>query len=155
MFGEDVEFEDFDVGHRVGFYEARNGVDGGAGACVEEDAVGAEGAGATGVEGDFDGFFGNEAAEAHDYFGVAFGVVAEVHVAEAVDHELAAGADAGHIDVPVAVDDAELGAALEEGGDFGGVDDVFAGEAGDVGTGSTEALVFYVSDLMALRAKVP
>ena len=78
-----------------------------------------------------------------------------MRVAEAVDHELTASADAGHIDVPVAVDDAELGAALEEGGDFGGVDDVFAGEAGDVGTGSTDTFVFDVGDVLALRAEGP
>ena len=136
VLGKDVEFEGFDVRHGRGFGEAGDGIDGGVRAGVEEDTVGAEGAGATCVECDFDGFFSDEAAEAHDDLGVAFGVVAEVHVAKAVDHALAAGADPHHIDVPVAVDDAELGAVLEERGDFGGVDDVFAGQAGDVGAGA-------------------
>ena len=62
------------------FDEAGDGVDGGAGAGVEEDLVGAEGARATGVEGYFDGLVGDEAAEAHDDLGMAFCEVGEVHL---------------------------------------------------------------------------
>jgi len=143
------------VGERGGFGEAGDGVDGGAGAGVQEDEVGAEGAGATGVEGDFDGLVGDEAAEAHDDLGVRLCVVGEVHVAETVDHALTAGADGLHVDVPFAVDDAELCAALEEGGHLRGMDNVFAGKTGDVWTGSAYALVFDVGDLFALGAEVP
>ena len=155
MLGEGGDLEEFDVGHGGGVGEARDGVDGGTGAGVEEDVVGAQGAGATGVEGDFDGLFRDEATEAHDDLGFGFRVVGEVRLAEAVDHALAAGAHGFHVDVPVAVDDAELCAALEEGGDLGGVDDVLAGKAGDVGAGSAYTLVFDIGDLLALRAEMP
>ena len=84
-----------------------------------------------------------------------FGVVGEVHVTKTVDHALAASADGFHVDVPFSVDDAELCAALEEGGDLGGVDDVLAGEAGDVGAGSAETLVFDVGNFFALEAEMP
>ena len=139
----------------LGFDEAGNGFDGGAGAGVDEDAVGAEGAGTASVEGDFNGLLCDEAAEAHDDLGVALGEVGEVDLHVVVDQLLAAGVDAGHIDVPVAVDDAELGAALEVLSDFGAVDDVLAGKAGDVGTGSADALVLDGDDALSLRAEGP
>jgi hypothetical protein len=95
-----------------------------------------EDAGVAFSEGNFDGVGVEEGAEAHDEFGFAFGEVVEVGLEETFDHFALALADNGHVDVPFAVDDAELISAAEEVGDLGGVDDVFAGEAGNVGAGS-------------------
>ena len=155
VFGEGGEFEDFDVSEGGRFGEARDGVDGGAGASVEEDVVRAQGARTTSVEGDFDGLVGDEATKAHDDLGVGLCVIGEMHVAEAVDHALTTGADGLHVNVPFAVDDAELCAALEEGSDLCRVNDVFTRQAGDVGAGSADAFVFDVCYLLALGTKVP
>jgi len=76
MFGYGVELEGFDVGERMSFEEAGDGVDGRAGAGVDEDLVGGEDAGATGVEVDLDGFGADEFAKAHRKFcAVLFEVV--------------------------------------------------------------------------------
>jgi len=94
-------------------------------------------------------------AEAHDDLSAAFGEVGEVHLQVAIDQLLAASVDAGHIDPPVAVDHAELCAALEERSNFGAMDDVLAGKTGDVGAGPADALVLDVDDALPLRAESP
>jgi hypothetical protein len=72
-----------------------------------------------------------------------------------VDHPLPSRADARHIDVPVAMDDAKLCAALKKGGDLSGVDDILAGEARYVRAGSAKAFVLDISDTLSLCSKVP
>ena len=81
---------------------------------------------------------------------MALGVVGEVDLKVGIDQLLAMGVDARHIDVPVSADHAELCASPEEGRDFGAVDHVLAGKAGDVGAGSPDALVFDVDDVLSL-----
>ena len=56
-----------------------------------------------------------------------------MHFDQSIDHLPLAVADGGHVDLPVAVGDPELGAAAEIVGDLGAVDDVLARQAGDVG----------------------
>jgi hypothetical protein len=78
-----------------------------------------------------------------------------VHFVEVVDHFALAGANTGHVDVPLAVDDAELGAALKVRGYLGTVDDVLAGQTGDVGTGSAHGFLFYNDGVGAVRGEMP
>ena len=148
MLRKDGELKGFDVGEGGSLGEAGNRFDGGAGAGIDKDVVGAEGAGTAGVEGDFDGLLRDEAAEAHHNLSMAFGVVGEMNLQVAIDQLLAMGVDAGHIDVPVAVDHAELRATAEVLSNFGAVDYVLAGKAGDVGAGPADALVFDVDDVL-------
>ena len=155
MLGEGVEFEGLDMGERLGFGEAGDGIDGGTGAGVNEDLWRGECAGASGVEVDLDGVDVEEAAETFDDFGAALFEIAEVDLVEAVDHFLATGTNFCHVDVPCVVDDAELRAALEEGRDFGAVDDVLGGKAGYVGAGSADLVLFDGGDTLALRAEMP
>ena len=135
--------------------EAGDGIDGGSGAGVDEDAVGAQGARASGAEVDLDGVGVEQASEAHDDFGAALFEVVEMHLVEAVNHFSLASSDGGHVDVPFAVVDAELGAALKVRGYLGAVDDVLGWKTGDVGAGSADGVLFDGGDTLALRAEMP
>jgi hypothetical protein len=53
------------------------------------------------------------------------------------------------------MDHAELGASLEEGGDLRAVNDVFAGQAGEVGAGAADLLLLDRRYPKALRTEVP
>ena len=151
MFGDDVEFEGFDVGERMGFMQAGDGIDGGAGAGIDEDLFGSEGEGAAGVEVDLDGFGADEFAKAHCKLCAVLFEVVEVDLGESFDHLSFVGANGGHVDVPFTVNHAELRAALEVRGDLGAVDNVFAGQAGHVGTGSADGILLDGDDAATMR----
>ena len=126
MFGKGVELKGFNVCKRSGFEQAGDGIKGGAGAGVDEDPVGTEGTGSAGEEINLNGLFPDKMTEALDDLCAALLEVGEVQLVEAIDHLPAAGVDASHIDVPVAMNHAELGASLKEGGYLGAMDNVLA-----------------------------
>ena len=78
-----------------------------------------------------------------------------VYLMKAIDHLSLVGADGIHIDAPVAVDDAELRAALKVRRYFGAMDDVFAGQAGNIGTGSAHNVLFDDDGATAVRGEMP
>jgi hypothetical protein len=75
----------------------------------------------------------DEPALAHHELGAALPVLLEMERDQAVDHRTLAVADGGHVDLPAARGNPELGAAAEVVADLGAVDHVLAREAGDVG----------------------
>jgi len=73
-----------------------------------------------------------------------------VDLGESFDHLSFVSANGGHVDVPFIVNHAELCAALEVRGDLGAVDDVFTGQAGDVGAGSADGVLLDGDDAATL-----
>ena len=93
---------------------------------------------AAGVQRDLDGLRRDETPAPHDELRAALPVLLQVHLDQAVHHLPLAVADGGHVDLPVAAGDPELGAPAEVVGDLGAVDDVLARQAGDVGAGPAD-----------------
>ena len=133
VFRELVQLQGLDVGQRASLREAGGVVDPGTRPGVDDDGLAAERPGPARVERDLDRLRRDEAPVAHDELRAALPVLRQVHLDQSVDHLPLAVADGGHVDLPVAAGDPELGAAAEIVGDLGAVDDVLARQAGDVG----------------------
>ena len=71
------------------------------------------------------------------------------------DHSAFALADCSHVDFDVVLRDSELLASEEVRGDFGAMDDVLAGEAGDVGTGSADIFLLDNGNFLSLFGERP
>ena len=128
-----AQLQSLDVGQRASLREPGGVVHPGARPGVDDDGLTAERPGPARVERHLDRHRRDESPLAHDELRAAFPVLREVHFDQSIDHPPLAVADGGHVDLPVAVGDPELGAAAEIVGDLGAVDDVLARQAGDVG----------------------
>lgn len=85
---------------------------------VDHNGLAMQGANPAVTEGHLDRFRRHEAAVPHDEFRAARPVLVEVHRDQPVDHLAFAVADPGHLDLPVARGDPELGAPPEIRGDL-------------------------------------
>ncbi len=72
----------------------------------------------------------------HDQFRTAGLELAEVYLHQLVDHPPFAAGDAGHVNARRSADDSQPLGRMHERYGLGAVDDVLAGEAGDIGAGA-------------------
>ena len=135
VFREVVQIQGLDVSQRARLREAGGVIDPGTRPGVDHDGLAAERPGPARVERDLDGLRRDEASVAHDELRAALPVLFEMDRDQPVHHFPLAVADGGHLDLPVAGGDPELGAPAEIAGDLRAVDHVLAREARDVGAG--------------------
>ena len=118
VFRELVQLQGLDVGQRARLREAGGVVDPGTRPGVDDDGPAAERPGPARRERDLDRLRRDESPLAHDELRAALPVLLEVHLDQPVDHPPLAVADGGHVDLPVAGGDPELGAPAEIVGDL-------------------------------------
>ena len=113
VFREVVQVQGLDVGQRARLREPGGVVDPGTRPGVDDDGLAAERPGPARVERDLDRLRRDEAPLAHDELRAALPVLLEVDRDQPVHHLPLAVADGGHVDLPVAGGDPELGAPAE------------------------------------------
>src|SRR3954451_23660533 len=126
-----VQVEGLDVRHRPRLGEARDRVDPATGAGADHDHLAAEGPRPAVGSHDLDRPRPDEAALSHDQLRAVLPIQLMIPDDHAVDHLPLSVLDGGHLDLPIALDDPELGTPAEEVGDLRAVDQVFAREASD------------------------
>ena len=110
MFRDVVQVEGLDVRQRAALPRGRASRRSGPRARVDHDDLATQGASPAVRQGHLDRLRRDEAAVPHDEFRPARPVLVEVHRDQPVDHLPLAVAHAGHVDLPVALGDPELGA---------------------------------------------
>ena len=80
--------------------------------------------------------------EAHEQFSPAVLEFSEMHVHQSLHHLAFAFTHGAHVDPAIVLVDAELRAPEKIRGHLGTVDDIFAGQTGDVGAGTADVLAF-------------
>ena len=138
-----VELEGLDVGERPGRLEACNVRNGCMCANIDEHLLAGQHARTAIVEADLKGFRCGKAPRAHDQFGAAGLVVAQVNVHEVFHHGAFALADRDHVDRDGAELHAEVGGMAEQMRDLGGPDLILAGKARDVRAGTADPAAFH------------
>ncbi len=118
VFREVVQLQGLDVSQRARLREAGGVIDPGTRPGVDHDGLAAERPGPARVERDLDGLRRDEASVAHDELRAALPVLLEMDRDQPVHHLPLAVADGGHLDLPVAGGDPELGAPAEIAGDL-------------------------------------
>ena len=126
-----VQVEGLNVRHRPRLGEARDRVDPGTGAGADHDHLAAEGPRPAVGSHDLDRPRPDEATLSHDQLRAALPIKLMIPDDHAVDHLPLSVLDGGHLDLPIARHDPELGTPAEEVGDLRAVDQVFAREARD------------------------
>ena len=155
MLRDAIEIESFDVRHGIGGGHPGSFGDGGAGTEVEEDAIAFDDARAAGIQGNFHFLGGDKARRAHDQLRARLFIKFQVDLDVAFDHFAFAALDAGHIGGERAEIEAEFGGARGVGVHFGALNNVFAGQAGDVGAGAADKFAFYDCGTMAFAGEGP
>ena len=150
-----VEFQRLDMGQRAGRFEARNIRNGGMRADIDDDLVAGEQAGAAIVQGDLDGLRADEAAAAHDEFGAAALVGAQVEFDLAIDHVLLAAAHLAHVGLDRVRHRAELRGVPDEMGDPRAPEFVLGRQAGDGGARAADPAALDDGNLFAGTAQMP
>ena len=104
---------------------------------------------------DFDSFRSDEASRSHDNLHTARLEIRQVHVDKSVYHFAFTSAHARHIDFPSVLGDAELLASRKVRSDLRALNDVFAWETSDVGTGTSDVFPFNDDGSPALFGQSP
>src|SRR5262249_50072316 len=117
-----IQVQSLDVSQRSRLREAGGVIDPGARPGVDHDGLAVERRGPAPVERDLDGLRRHEAPVAHDELRAALAVLLEMERDQPVDHLPLAVANGGHLDLPVAGSNPELGAPAEVAGDLRAVD---------------------------------
>src|ERR1700761_181477 len=96
-----------------------------------------------------------EASRAEDEFRAALFVIAEIHVIPARHHAAFALANSAHVHSEISVGDAELFASANVPSNLRAVNDVFAGQTGDIRARSANVFALDNRDTLPLPGKRP
>src|SRR5271170_4972560 len=155
MFGNDVQFECFYMCERISFSETGNGFNRRPRTRADDDLFSAKRPFAAIRRYEFDGLGTGKTPGSDEQLRPARLEVGEVHVHQTVHHSALADAHGGHVDFAIVLADAEFLAAEKIGGNLGAVNDIFAWEACDVGTGTANIFSLNHGHPLALFGQSP
>jgi hypothetical protein len=153
--GNVIKLQRLDMRERTGLAQARHGVDFRSRPCVDDHVRAAQHARAAAAERDFNRARRDETAAAEDELRARLVVNVDVHVDQAGDHLAFALAHGAHVDVGIALGDAELRAAEEIRGDLRAVDEILARQARDVGARAADPPALDDGNTLSLAREGP
>src|SRR5215472_2863103 len=156
MFGNAVKFECLNMCERLGFSKARDCLQGRPRTGADDHVGAAQHTPCPVGESDLHSSRSDEpTVSSQNQYRSGASVVFKVHVIETGHHLALALADARHVDCEPVVSDAKLFAPANVGRDLRTVDDVFARQASDVGTGSANIFAIDYCDPFSFTSKRP
>src|SRR5262245_50761465 len=155
MFGYFIQFECFDVCKGLRINKARNWFEDSACTCVDDHMGSSESTRCSVRKCGLHACRADEASEDEDEFHAALLVVIEIHVSPARYHLAFAFAHSVHVDSEVSFDDAELFTSTKVRSNLRTVNDVLAGQTGDVRARPADVFALDHRDTLSLLGKSP
>src|SRR5215510_13318273 len=155
MCGDFLQFECFDVCMGLRLNKARNGFEDGACPCVDDHIGASELTRCAVRKCGLQSLGANEASGAEDEFRAARLVVVEIYVIPARYHLAFAFAHSPHVDGEISFGDAELFTSAKVRSNLRTVNDVLAGQTGDVRARPADVLALDHRDTLSLLGKSP
>src|SRR6266849_6288541 len=153
--GHFVEFERLDVREWLRVSQTRNGSQRGPRPGTDDHVRATQVAAGPVGESDLRRARSDEPSGAHNELRSRVPVIVQIHLVQARHHRALAVTDARHRNREAVVSDAELVTAAKVRGDLRTVDDVFAGQARDVRTRSTNVFALDDCDALSVSSKRP